>query len=486
MSTKSFNYIDKVSVLKENINKSNNSDDSSQSSKQTESLSAIKKKFEANSSQEIDEFEDFFKSKPVFKRDFRFKSLKFEPNLSVKNKPVPNSYPKPSLIEPSSPKTKTTFELNNNPFDKPNQNIKRSFFISKNTMESGATKMEENTDNQSSDSPNSSKEPKLSFYKKDFPINEEKSTEAKNSHESSPVNFGMTIQERMAALRKNGEEDWRKRSTSTSNEEKPISGSNLVRQQKEQLKQQLNQINIASRSNSNIKRNVLVPFLNEIKATQKHENLSDDNEELNIKKNKISQSNESLDIIVSHNQNILDKPPIKIQEKRPSPIKQSKLSRIHSAGSDTDSILTRNTMAISKNNVNKYKPEKVEIFSTDSEMDSFFKDDILNKNLLSSNSSGNKTDDNTMNEEFDEEEFDQIVSDAKRLTQESRARPHRKTKSKGNHLKNLQNRIDIKNEYEQRHLPIVVDELTEEEQRQIREQADLVNEITRMNRLNKN
>ena len=35
-----------------------------------------------------------------------------------------------------------------------------------------------------------------------------------------------------------------------------------------------------------------------------------------------------------------------------------------------------------------------------------------------------------------------------------RAKPSRKTKSKGNHLKNLQNRIDIKNEYEQVHVPI--------------------------------
>lgn len=52
MSTNSFNIIEKVTALKENINKSNHSDDSSQSSKQSESLAAIKKKFETNSSQE--------------------------------------------------------------------------------------------------------------------------------------------------------------------------------------------------------------------------------------------------------------------------------------------------------------------------------------------------------------------------------------------------------------------------------------------------
>lgn len=174
--------------------------------------------------------------------------------------------------------------------------------------------MKDNFDNQSSDSPNSSQEQKLSFFKSKKEYHE-KNDEEKNTHESSPLNFGMTIQERMAALRKNGEEEWRKRSVSTSNEEKTISGSNLVKQQKEQLKQQLNQINIAANSNSSIKRNVLVPFLNEMKATQKHENLSDDNEDLNIKKNKKSLSNESLDLIVSHNQNILERSPIKNQGK---------------------------------------------------------------------------------------------------------------------------------------------------------------------------
>lgn len=79
----------------------------------------------------MDEFEDFFKSKPVFKRGFRFKSLKFEPDLSVKNKPVANSYPKPSLIEPSYRKIKTTSEINNlKTVEKSHQNIKRSYFIS--------------------------------------------------------------------------------------------------------------------------------------------------------------------------------------------------------------------------------------------------------------------------------------------------------------------------------------------------------------------
>lgn len=71
----------------------------------------------------VDEFEDFFKSKPVFKRNTRFKSLKFESNLSTKNKQIINNYAKPSLIEPSYRKTNTFIE-------KTHQNIKRNNFIS--------------------------------------------------------------------------------------------------------------------------------------------------------------------------------------------------------------------------------------------------------------------------------------------------------------------------------------------------------------------
>lgn len=114
-------------------------------------------------------------------------------------------------------------------------------------------------------------------------------------------------------------------------------------------------------------------------------------------------------------------------------------------------------------------------------MDSFFKENEsivnnmnINTNIFSSSNSSpnNKTDNdnNTMNEDLEDDEFDRIVSEAQRytylfyltnklnnfykrcyfrLTQGTRAKPSRKTKSKGNHLKNLQNRIEIKNEYEQ-------------------------------------
>ena len=178
----------------------------------------------------------------------------------------------------------------------------------------------DNTESVNSDSQSSQKDSKrsLSRPKLDSPkLNEQFSNENKNQHESSPLPISMTIQERMAALKKNNEEDWRKRSTSASNEEKSSTTSNLVKQQKEQIKQQLDQINLSSKSKSNIKRNVLIPFLNEMKASQKHENISDDNEDFNnnnIKKNRISQSNESLDKLMNHNQNILnEKPPRKIE-----------------------------------------------------------------------------------------------------------------------------------------------------------------------------
>jgi hypothetical protein len=103
-----------------------------------------------------------------------------------------------------------------------------------------------------------------------------------------------------------------------------------------------------------------------------------------------------------------------------------KVTRINSAGSDTDSMLARNAITLGKKpSVNRHtmaSVEKVELFSTDSEMDSFFKENetIVNKNskynndLFSSSTSPNKTDENTMNEDLDDDEFDRIVSEAQR------------------------------------------------------------------------
>ena len=99
----------------------------------------------------------------------------------------------------------------------------------------------------------------------------------------------------------------------------------------------------------------------------------------------------------------------------------SKLTRMNSAGSDTDTIFNKNSNMIKKNA--GYANDRVELFSTDSEMDSFFKENetIVNKNskynnndLFSSSTSPNKTDENTMNEDLEDDEFDRIVSEAQR------------------------------------------------------------------------
>ena len=50
------------------------------------------------------------------------------------------------------------------------------------------------------------------------------------------------------------------------------------------------------------------------------------------------------------------------------------------------------------------------------------------------------------------------------MTQGARPKPSRKTKSKGNHLKNLHNRIEIKNEYEQNHVPLISASLNSHQQ----------------------
>ena len=90
-------------------------------------------------------------------------------------------------------------------------------------------------------------------------------------------------------------------------------------------------------------------------------------------------------------------------------------------------MLVRNAITIGKKpSTNRHtlgSVEKVELFSTDSEMDSFFKENetIVNKNskynndLFSSSTSPNKTDENTMNEDLDDDEFDRIVSEAQRF-----------------------------------------------------------------------
>ncbi len=80
-------------------------------------------------------------------------------------------------------------------------------------------------------------------------------------------------------------------------------------------------------------------------------------------------------------------------------------------------MFVRNSNMLNKNQNNSNYNERVELFSTDSEMDSFFKENesIVNRayNYMSSSSSPNKTDDNTI-ENVDDDEFDRIVSEAQR------------------------------------------------------------------------
>ena len=115
-----------------------------------------------------------------------------------------------------------------------------------------------------------------------------------------------------------------------------------------------------------------------------------------------------------------------------------KPNKIKTTGSYTDSIIDTHKKAPTNgtNGISENVTEKVELFSNDGEeMNSFFKE---NKVVI------DKTD-----EEFGNDDFDQIRLDAQRLTQTVRAKPSRNTRSKGNHLKNLQQRMEIRNEYEQ-------------------------------------
>lgn len=106
-------------------------------------------------------------------------------------------------------------------------------------------------------------------------------------------------------------------------------------------------------------------------------------------------------------------------------------SRVHKhSGSDTDTMYTRNASLVGQQQqTTTTKNERVELFSTDSEMDSFFKENeniLQQQNFLSSsstttggsnNKAEQKTDDNTMNddESFDDVEFDRLVTEANRL-----------------------------------------------------------------------
>jgi hypothetical protein len=123
------------------------------------------------------------------------------------------------------------------------------------------------------------------------------------------------------------------------------------------------------------------------------------------------------------------------------PAAAHKTNKIKTNGSYTDSIIDANKKLITNGTngtkeTNGHTTEKIELFSTDGEeINSFFKENNLTIDI--------------MDEDIANDDFDQIRLDAQRLTQTVRAKPSRNTRSKGNHLKNLQQRMEIRNDYEQ-------------------------------------
>ena len=286
---------------------------------------------------------------------------------------------------------------------------------------------------------------------------------SENDNEAnSNLGVGMSIQERLAALKKSGEEEWKKRSVMSTNAEEPAelsstshkpvgSVSGLIKQQQEQLKQQL-QIGLNKNlsqqcklsGNPDSKRAILAPLSDNklsnedafIDSTIQEESKSEKRSALISKRIMLNPFQPSPQTNAADDLNSIDSQ----KPSRPKP--QAKMVRMHSAGSDTDTIFARNASKISsmlansqkkpkstaaassakKSQHNESTVERVELFSTDSEMDSFFKenDAIVKSNYLLLSSSGgsspNKnTDENTMNEDMDDDiEFDRIVSEAQR------------------------------------------------------------------------
>jgi hypothetical protein len=304
---------------------------------------------------------------------------------------------------------------------------------------------------------------------------------ASESKETTPitsnnadVTVGMSIQQRLAALKKSGEEEWKKRAVNSNpSNEMTNTGSlsasnsvNLVKQHKEQLQQQLqiktpkpqflptnNQNNEFSSSGKT--RNILAT-LNDNRSAAQH-GIEDESDKNRIKMSQSTESIDSLDVLMQANAAVNQREKKTPVQKRvvlnPSILnsvesalskgpKQSKMVRMHSAGSDTDTMFTRNAMMIQGGNTSKVSRvqhqshnqqqqhphrvgksgggEIVELFSTDSEIDSFFKE---NENLLNrftttssstspNNNNNNRTTDE--NEEIGEEEFNRIASDAQR------------------------------------------------------------------------
>lgn len=229
----------------------------------------------------------------------------------------------------------------------------------------------------------------------------------------------MSIQERMAALRKSGEEEWRKRNTASlllnseqgdqqqQQQTAPTNSISLIKQQQLQLKQQLQNVSgkaMPKYLNNELKRAILAP--------------------LNDNSNNIDNEDKSIESIES-----IEQPQVVTSEKREKKLPAG--GRIIFNPSDLNADLEK---ALLKNKVKKNGSEnskqtipssssfqqlneRVELFSTDSEMDSFFKENESKtykyNDLFSSSSaaSPNKTDNDDLE---NDDEFDRIVSEAQR------------------------------------------------------------------------
>lgn len=270
----------------------------------------------------------------------------------------------------------------------------------------------------------------------------------------------MSIKDRMAALKKNNSVEWRKQRTSppvAAGEENTHRVS--VKQQQMQLKQQL----LMATPNSQTPYQML-------KNEQKNREILaalDTNDESSEEK-KLAVSNQSLDKEETPDAPRPSKSASKdgrrlmfnaelekaLQSNKNPATARQKLPSL-CGGSDSDhSMLMKNANLLGKSIPSRNNnSDKVEMFSTDSEMDSFFKEsEAIGKsgsnyryNDLFSSSCGSpsKTDENDL------DDFDKIVTGGQRLTQGSRAKPARKTKSKGNHLKSLQSRTEVSTDYDE-------------------------------------